>query len=152
MKEVYLVTRGRYSDYSVYGVFADKDLATEYAEQLTSRWDDARVEPRPLHTSVDDLMAPIGFRAYEVNMDQDGNSHYHRDEITDEYKDRDGYEELDWANNNGTYTKTGRYVFYIVTDKGEEGAIKIANERRIQMIANGTWPKKGDVCDQSKLF
>jgi len=34
-------------------------------------------------------------------------------------------------------------VCSINTDKGAEGAIKIANERRIRMIAENKWPKKG---------
>ena len=38
---------------------------------------------------------------------------------------------------------TGKYKFIINTDKGAEGAIKIANERRIRMIAENKWPKKG---------
>ena len=145
MKEVYLVTKGSYSDYSVYGVFADKDLATEYAEQLTDRWNDARVETRPLRTSVADLKAPIGFRAFEITMDRDGNSEHHREEICAHHMDRDGYEETGWERKNDKYLKTGRYHFFVLTDKGVDGAIKIANERRIRMIEGGTWPKQGDV-------
>jgi hypothetical protein len=35
MKEVYLVTKGKYSDYSVHGVFIDKAIAEEYAAQIS---------------------------------------------------------------------------------------------------------------------
>jgi hypothetical protein len=46
---------------------------------------------------------------------------------------------------DGELVETGRYTFYVVTDKGEEGALKIANERRIQLIAANEWPVKGTV-------
>ena len=38
MNTVYLVTKGSYSDYSVYGVFTDKALAEEYAAQISDRY------------------------------------------------------------------------------------------------------------------
>jgi hypothetical protein len=146
MNEVYLVTRGRYSDYSVHGVFADKSLAEEYAQQISNSYNTAKVETRPIITN---LIVPVGHRAYDLIMDIDGNaSDIENEEVYDDLLDR-SQPELDFVTERyeipSHYIQTGRYRFYVVTDKGQEGAIKIANERRVRMIAENTWPEKGDV-------
>jgi hypothetical protein len=148
MNEVYLVTRGRYSDYGVYGVFVDKLLAEEYAQQISTKYDNAKVETRPIITN---LIAPVGHRAYGITMDIDGNtSEIENEEVYDDSLDR-SYPELVYVSERNDvpshYTQTGRYGFYVVTDKGQEGAIKIANERRVRMIAENTWPEKGKIVD-----
>ena len=142
MKEVYLVTKGQYSDYSVYGVFADKTIAEEYAAQISDRWDTAHVSTRPIYDSTN-LEAPIGFRGYKVLMDRDGNSEVNIDRVTCADETETDYAESEW---NGTcnYALTGQYNFYVLTDKGEQGAVKIANERRIRMIAENKWPVAGE--------
>jgi hypothetical protein len=148
MNEVYLVTRGRYSDYSVYGVFADKSLAEEYAQQISNSYDTAKVETRSIITN---LIAPVGHRAYDLIMDIDGNtSEIENEEVYDDSSDR-SYPELDFVYERNDvpshYIQSGKYIFYVVTDKGQEGAIKIANERRVRMIAENTWPEKGKIVD-----
>lgn len=49
MKEIYLVTQGSHSDYEIRDEFVDKDLATEYAVQISATYDVARVETRPIN-------------------------------------------------------------------------------------------------------
>ena len=152
MKEIYLVTQGNYSDYGVRGVFADKDLATEYAAQITTKYEAARVDTRQIMT---ELIAPIGYRGYTVTMDIDGNTdEVESDEVGDLNVDN-SYIDMEFGLTGRTvledgvlrdthgYITTGKYKFIINTDKGAEGAIKIANERRIRMIAENLWPKKG---------
>ena len=144
MKEIYLVTQGSYSDYGVRGVFEDKDLATEYAAQISNKYEAARVDTRQIMT---ELIAPIGYRGYTVTMDIDGNTdEVENDEVGDlnvdnSYPDME-FDLLGDGDAHG-YITTGKYKFIINTDKGTEGAIKIANERRIRMIAENKWPKKG---------
>jgi hypothetical protein len=152
MKEIYLVTQGNYSDYGVRGVFTDKDLAKEYAAQISSKYEAARVDTRQIMT---ELIAPIGYRGYTVSMDIDGNTdEVENDEVGDLNVDN-SYPDMEFGPTglfvveNGKnypvqeYITTGKYTFIINTDKGAEGAIKIANERRIRMIAENLWPKKG---------
>lgn len=152
MKEIYLVTQGQYSDYSVRGVFVDKELAAEFAAQISAEYDTAKVDTRPIMT---ELTMPINYRGYTFIMDVDGNTDGVRQRGVDEYNDEnDGsYPEDEYVRHvpsgivttgRGSFISTGRYKFFIKTDKGAVGAIKIANEKRIQMIANGTWPKKGE--------
>jgi hypothetical protein len=147
MNEIYLVTQGNYSDYGVRGVFADKNLATEYAAQISSTYDVALVETRPIMT---ELIAPIGYRGYEVKMDVEGNTDEVENNPVGRDTDESSYADCDFVldspdiwTGNGKYITTGHYNFFICTDKGAEGAIKIANERRIRMIAENKWPKKG---------
>lgn len=144
MKEIYLVTQGSYSDYGVRGVFEDKDLATEYAAQISNKYEAARVDTRQIMT---ELIAPINYRGYTVTMDIDGNTdEVENDEVGDlnvdnSYPDLE-FDRLGDGDAHG-YITTGKYKFIINTDKGAAGAIKIANERRIRMIAENKWPKKG---------
>jgi hypothetical protein len=139
MKEIYLVTRGSYSDYSVLGVFEDKNLAEEYAAQHSSKWVAAGVETRQVFTQ-DNLPAPIGFRGYYICMDRNGDTDPIHPVTTEE---NTGEAQIEWSDKTNKHILTGRFEFYIATDKGEEGAIKIANERRLRMIAENQWPIKG---------
>ena len=145
MKEVYLVTKGKYSDYSVHGVFIDKAIAEEYAAQITDMWSVAQVSTRPIYDSTN-LTAPIGFRGYNVLMDRHGNSEVSPDLATYDDPLKKDYAESEMVcdnNRQGKYVMTGQYNFYVLTDKGEEAAIKIANERRVRMIAENKFPVYG---------
>lgn len=145
MNTVYLVTKGRYSDYSVYGVFTDKALAEEYAAQISDKWDTGCVSERKIMTQSD-LPVPHGFRGYYILMDRDGNSEsIESAEVNESDDDETGYPDVEGKAENGEYIHvyTGKYNFYVLTDKGEQGAVKIANERRIRMIAENKWPEKG---------
>lgn len=152
MKEIYLVTQGSYSDYGVRGVFADKDLATEYAAQISDKYDTARVGTWQIMT---ELIAPINYRGYTVTMDIDGNTDEVENDAVGDLNVDNSYPDLEFGLTGlfvvedgkncpvKEYITTGKYKFIINTDKGAEGAIKIANERRIRMIAENKWPKKG---------
>lgn len=145
IEKVYLVTKGRYSDYSVYGVFTDKSVAEEYAAQISDRWDNASIDPRPILNNSN-LTVPTGFRGYRVCMDRDGNTDgVDREQSVIDQDDNCGYPEVvgKYVEGKFVYVYTGKYNFYILTDRGEEGAIKIANERRIRMIAENKWPEEG---------
>lgn len=146
MNTVYLVTKGSYSDYSVYGVFTDKALAKEYAAQISDRYDTGSVSERKIMTQSD-LTVPHGFRGYDILMDRDGNSEsIDSAQVVEMENATDGYPDVDTVEKNGTYVHvyTGKYNFYVLTDKGEQGAVKIANERRIRMIAENKWPLEGN--------
>jgi len=147
MKEIYLVTQGSYSDYGVRGVFTNKDLATEYAAQISTKYETALVDTRQIMT---ELIAPIGYRGYEVKMDIEGNTDEVENNPVGKDTNENSYADCDFVldspdkwTGDGKYITTGQYNFFICTDKGAEGAIKIANERRIRMIAENKWPKKG---------
>ncbi len=140
--EVYVVTQGDYSDYRICGVFLDRELADEFAIQRR-----ADVETWPLGV----LDAPAGYRRYRVVMDEEGSTEEYG---VDEISITDGHEDLSHTEGDETgprtkwgtperYLYTGTRAIYVTTDMGEEGAIKVANERRVQLIAANQWPKKG---------
>lgn len=148
MNKVFLVVKGQYSDYTVRGVFADKVLADEYAAQISDRWDNGRVSEYEIMTTTD-LRHPIGFRGYCVVMDRDGNAvEVSIDDVPDDAADSyAGFACTNTEKIDGKYITmyTGEYTFEILTDKGSDGAVKIANERRIQMIVNNKWPVPGEI-------
>jgi len=153
MKEIYLVTQGSHSDYGIRGVFTDKDLATEYAAQISNEWDVARVDASSIMTETE-LVAPVGYRGYTILMDVDGNTDGVKPNNVSMNKD-DSYDEYEFVCNSpsdwkdgGQYISTGQHNFFIDTDKGPEGAIKIANERRVRMIAENKWPAKGLIAEK----
>lgn len=124
MTKIYIVTKGSYSDYHIKGVFSSQQLADDASEAWTDHYDPCSVE-------VFDLDAipqhPPGLLPYEVLMQSNGDTvHVHRCSVDDKDEDtRYG-------------DQTTNRVFYMFASN-ETHAIKIANERRLILLANGTW-------------
>ena len=117
--KLYLVAAGEYSDYHLCGIYSTLDKA-EYAKKL---YDANEIE----EYTLDEIPAhPKGMLLYSVAMKPDGNDSrvYQRDASEAE----DAYE---WK----SYGKSERFEFQMWA-RDEEHAIKIANERRAQLIAN----------------
>lgn len=126
MKEVYIVTSGDYSDYSIRQVFDDKEIAEEFAAQIRGAVKVFKITNELKHTK--------GTRAYLVYIKKDG--HILRVFPT----------KIDTRNDFGcnkclSIYDQGGCSIYILTDQGREGAIKIANEKRAMAIANNEWPE-----------
>lgn len=137
--EVYIVTHGDYSDYGILGVFLDRAIAEEFIAQNRG---DIEV------WLVDKLTLPVGHRKYAVTMAEDGSvDSVSVVDATNEQLDYNEYD--DGLTTDGTRyhlgqpTHTGHRTFHVTTDMGEQGAIKVANERRVQLIALNQWPVKG---------
>lgn len=128
MATVYIVTDGEYSDYGIVGVFSTRELADTCAKNLIkSKWSNAKVETWNLDPHVDELRQ--GLAPWTVTMDRDGNS----DAIIDAGSlDSKEDERHDWS---------GKYTFYVWAED-EQHAVKIANERRAQIVAAGNWPTR----------
>jgi hypothetical protein len=138
MKKIYLVTAGEYSDYSIYGVYSTKELAEEAAEQFNIRggietWD---LDAIPDH--------PPGKVMWIVNMRKDGS-------LVAEGAYRNGVRigeanRIEYAPRweyDGRKKDYGRgvtaYVSFYMWAEDKEHAVKIANERRAQLIATNEW-------------
>lgn len=137
--EVYIVTHGEYSDYGILAVFLDRTLAEEYIAQNRG---DIEV------WQVGSQMLPAGFRCYAVTMDEAGDTDGVTTVPIDEQ--RQDYNEHDYPLCPNGFSRileqslhTGHRTFHVTTDMGEQGAIKVANERRVQLIAMNQWPAKG---------
>jgi len=138
--KVYIVTSGAYSDYQINAIFSTKENAERY-NKIYASGDFEDIE----EFEVDDEMALINriidekITIYLVCMDRDGNIK----EVMKESPSVSLVEEL--------LTGKQRPVLYAdcmdmcVIAKDEKHAIKIVNEKRVQLIANNEWDKKGEM-------
>lgn len=138
MKSVWVIEQGQYSDYRVVGVFSSRENAELVAKEINAgeTWDKATLAERPLDPVVDDLNA--GRKQYRVHMLKDG---------TTERAERYGLVGYDiagevevWRRSNApAYRGKGipDVLVGTVWADSDEHAIKIMNEHRTRMIAEG---------------
>lgn len=127
-REIYVVTSGEYSDYGICGVFDDRTLADAFAEKCSGTYAEAGVEVWPLNPHADDLRA--GHDPYFVRMKRTGDTMEAR-RVDAGSRAVGAVMALD-VNGDGFTTCFAR---------DEQHAVKIANERRAQLIASGGWPE-----------
>lgn len=127
MKTIYVVTAGCYSDYHIEGVFDDRALAEKFLAIIAD--EDKEIEEWELNGLQEEVANHPRLRPYFVRMKYDGSvvEAYH-DELS-RSSARSGEDGLDIRNN----------MFCNVFAENEEHAVKIANERRTQRIAEGLW-------------
>jgi hypothetical protein len=133
MAQVYIVTSGEYSDYSIDAVFSTPELAKEYTDRFGGEietWDvDAPEWPPP------------GASVYCVTMGQDGSGRCSELETRDF---RAGYYQVDmrirWSPDHWALKEGKRQKFELLVVAGDKkAAVKIANEHRAWMIAMNVW-------------
>lgn len=124
---IYVVTRGDYSDYRIYAVFTERELAELWiGAREADEYDPYTIEEWPENPNVEYLRA--GLKVYEVYMDQNG----------------DNTVKLgDWS------SAAQLPKFYILNPlrklrgtlyaKSPEHAVKIVNEKRVQLLALNRW-------------
>lgn len=131
MEEVFVVTTGEYSDYSISAIFTDRDLAVDYINSFTSQnWYSFNdIEVYKLNPYKFELQN--GYKPFTVLMDIEGKTlKCSVSEVSNEWNHNN--EKLYRINpNNEMYS----YVYA----KDQKHAIKITNERRIQLIALNIW-------------
>lgn len=123
MKKVYVVTDGNYSNYRIVGICSTLSNAKILKELRNAQNDIETV-------TLDDLPeAPSGMRVYCTVMNENGDVK------------SCNLEDCEVMTYNWTWAPYGddKNVFFHDWARSEEHAIKIANERRIQLIANNQW-------------
>lgn len=130
MTKIYILTAGSYSDYHIVGAFSTKEKAQEVIESF-NRSSGRRGDFNDIEELViDELSENVsdGRSLCFIRIDRDGN--------TSDF----GFPGHTYSLNEkqGLDTRGNLYVYCFARDK--EHAIKIANERRVQMIANNEWP------------
>ena len=116
-----MVTDGDYSEYRICSIHSTKDRA-EYAKRLFNTFNDIEeyvIDAVPPH--------PHGYLLHFVAIDREGNCNS-IEIISVEQHDR-----IDWC------PLHGGFVGIRVWAKDDKHAVKVANERRIQMIASNEW-------------
>ena len=139
IKKVYAVNSGSYIDYRVDAIFTTKKLAEEFMKAVPeSEYND--IQEYELNPKTADLVKQ-GYAPWRVVMLRDGTTEdCERKEIST-YNTADSC--FIWQR-----TKADAYRGKNIPDaiscsvfaKSVKHAIKIVNEKRVMMIANGEWP------------
>ena len=130
--KVYLVSDGCYSDYSVLGIYSTRTLA-EKAHELYNA--DNEIEEFDLDDFPD---SPPGMQAYKVDMDRHGTATAERIKVP-------AADDTDFGTPIPAYLKSKDPLWQDpsysleVWAESPEHAIKIMNEKRLQMIAENNW-------------
>ncbi|MCJ7829338.1 MAG: hypothetical protein MUP81_06330 [Dehalococcoidia bacterium] len=119
MDKVYIVTTGSYSDYHIKAVFFKKPEAEAYRVRLEPR-EDNDIEEYDIGISVDDYFG------IEIRMSKDGS-------VTDS-------SDIYSGNVPGFVCfDCNQDMLWRVATFNVEKAVKVVNEKRIQIIALGLW-------------
>jgi hypothetical protein len=139
MKMVYVVSSGSYSDYRINAIFSTKKLAEEF-KRVVSDSDYNAIEVYELDPNTTDMIKR-GYSIWLVHMLIDGSTERVRKSETTRY-DVENMGHSIWRRTQAPAYK-GKGIPDILTStvwaKTEKQAIKIVNEHRTQMIANGKW-------------
>lgn len=133
-KMVYAVSEGSYSDYRIVAIFSSEELAQQFMNEVIGD----RIETYPLNPPDADLYRQ-GYRVWYVSMYMDGGCRkvmYDKDRWDEVDEDvRHGIDKpFNWKDG---YGPDREYIYQHLWAKSEEHAIKILNEKRAQMLAEG---------------
>lgn len=136
MKTVWAITDGCYSDYHVVGIFSSRANA-----EIIQRYMRGEVEEWPLDPAVKEINA--GLCQWTILMRRDGTvERVDRSEISSYGLDEDGL--TIWLRTKAPIWKGREHETCDVLNgrvwaKTATHAVKVANEIRTQMIAEGKW-------------
>lgn len=132
--KLFVVTSGEYSDFKISGIYSSKEKA-EWARKLfatENQIEEWELDSIPIH--------PSGMILFKVRMDKNGTV---RDCYIVDASDK-------W--NQWFPAAEVMAVDFIVWARDIEHAIKIANEKRTQLIASGEWTTDYAEWRQRKLL
>lgn len=117
---IYVVTKGSYSDYHIITATTDEKLAYEIAKKFSDKYEEADVE---IYEDAEIMLKPL----YRVEFDKNGNI----------------YDVSDESHNGYLYRKANKYQsniwcpsgYIYVTANNADHAVKIANEKRAEYLA-----------------
>jgi hypothetical protein len=139
MREVFAVTSGSYSDYHIVAMFSTKELAEEFIRLIPDEEYNG-IEEYELNPPVSDLIKR-GYSIWCILMLRNGDTELVERVEMCSWVVNDVDSRL-WRRSASTaYNMKGKPDVLVsrVWAKTEKQAIKIVNEYRTQMIANGKW-------------
>lgn len=126
MKKIYVVTCGEYSDYGIEAIFDNKELAEKFISCFEwYDWHQPTVEEWELNPLKKEIKS--GLNPFFVRMGKDGVTlDVHK---VEDFPSFIGLARFDFTNN----------MYISCMAKDEKHAIKIANEKRLMLIAENKW-------------
>lgn len=139
IKSVFVVASGEYSDYRVDGIFDTRELAEEFIREFPET-DCGGVEEWPINPGIDEVRQ--GRNPYRVLMLRDGTT----ESVHIIERSRYALRDIPYIWRRSTapaYRGKGIPDCLSGTFWGtdQQHAVKIANEKRTRMIAEGLWPE-----------
>jgi len=138
--EVFAVNSGSYSDYRVNALFSSRKLAEEYMKTFPLG-DPNEIEVFEIDPPGVDLVHR-GYSVWRVLMLEDGTTE-EVERTANSYYDAERVGDAHIYKRSTAPINKGRGVPDVLASwvwaKTEKQAVKIANEKRVQMIANGEW-------------
>jgi len=139
--KVYIVTSGWYSDYRIEAVFSTKKRAKEHIEKY-GKDDISDINDEPDEWIVDDnvynkiikIKEDKNIEVYSVIITKEGQIQYIRKEKKELFY-------LEGAIGKRKYFDSRQNLHMTILAKSKEHAVKIANDRRTQLIAMNKWIK-----------
>lgn len=123
--KVYLVTSGEYSDYKVEAIFDDKELAKKFISLHGKHCCNDEIEEFEMNKYKSDTEK--GLCGYGIWMERNGKYKIHSEILSHE------------CQNKLSFTYNNEYLVVYCLAKSEEHAVKIANEKRTQILALDRW-------------
>jgi hypothetical protein len=138
MKTIYAVSSGSYSDYRIDALFSSKKLAEDFMATVKDN-DYNNIEEYQLAPPTADLIRR-GYSVWRVHMLKDGTTEHVERTDNEKYYIIGAGGHAIWERTKAPAYK-GKGIPDILTStvwaKTEKQAIKIVNEKRVQMIADG---------------
>jgi hypothetical protein len=132
MAKIYIVTSGEYSDYNINAIFSTEELAQAFIDSFKARsYCDMCIEDYDLDPNANDIKQKR--RPYWVRIDKEGNV----DSI--EIVDSAIWFGCEIADARISYTYNLQYMNVYCFANDNNHAIKIAGEKRAQILAANLW-------------
>lgn len=136
---VWVIERGSYSDYRVSGVYSSKENAAAIAAEINKKaYDKAEVAEWPLDPGLDALNQ--GLKLFRVRMDRAGALKKIGLSPAVELLQFDPRSAGAWHIYPWQGSQKSPYLEVDVFARDKKHAVKIANERRLHLIASNEWP------------
>lgn len=139
--EIYVVTQGSYSDYSIVAVFFDYELAEGVAKAYSDSHDVCKIEIYHLNPLCDEVSR--NRLPFNITMYRDGDG-WANIILPENFNPDISEMKLEfgewWHSIADDRKRRGYRLLGLVYAMDEEHAVKIANERRAMLIANDQWP------------
>lgn len=121
--KVYVVSTGEYSDYHICEIFSKRKLAEQYIKEM-SKWYGRYQKDYAI--GIYNVDKPVSeLKIIQVHMDKEGNT----TTIFHTTNDTIGFQCFDYE----------KCLVWNVNTDNDDTAVKVANEKRIQILAKDIW-------------